>query len=394
MTASVALDALIQSFTPAQIPAVSLVVYHHGQKYLEQTWGYIDPETQNLPVQTSTRFDIASLTKLYTITAFLALVSEGKVTLETPLVDIIPEFGRISPRPLDGGQDPHSKQALPTPTDKQGKFANPAEITFWHLLTHTSGFSAWRDVYNKAGNAPPPPTTSNPEEKDRWQHALQALYEYPFVSSCDGIVRYSDIGLMLLGEATARLSGVSTLEEVINARSSPPYTPIFNPVRSHGIALSQLVPTENDPTWRKRRVWGEVHDENACGLGGIAGHAGLFATADQIAWLGQAWLNQNPLLGIDPVLMHKATQVHAQTGNERRGLGWMIRSLQGSSAGDLFSEATYGHTGFTGTSLYIDPVNEIVVALLTNGVYYGREVMPTYEFRRAVHHQLAKELLS
>src|SRR5690606_25291100 len=119
------------------------------------------------------------------------------------------EFGRTGPRPLDGGQDPHTKAPLPTPDDLRGQTADPAQVTFRHLLAHTSGLAPWRDVYRAAGPAPLPPDQPDPvSRRERWANALHALGGYPFVGQPgDGIVRYSDLGLMLLGEATSRLHG-------------------------------------------------------------------------------------------------------------------------------------------------------------------------------------------
>jgi serine-type D-Ala-D-Ala carboxypeptidase len=382
-------DALGDTF-----PALTIAVIHRDVVVLDAAWGWIDPETRQNPVQPGTLFDLASLTKLFTTTAFLALVSAGKTTLDTPLVDVVPEFGAESPRPIDGGQDPHSKAHLPTPAEMAGQTADPQHVTFRHLLTHTSGLAPWRDVFNAAGPPPTPPDQPDPHPREeRWQNALEAICRYPFVGQPDGVIRYSDLGLMLLGEATARLHG-GDLESAIRARVIDRLRlddVLFNPVRS-GIPQTRIVPTEDDPTWRKRRAWGEVHDENACGVGGVAGHAGLFAPARSVALFGRAWLYEPYLLGIDSELAAAATSQQAITGIVRRGLGWMLKALEDSSAGDHFSAVSYGHTGFTGTSLWIDPQAELIVACLSNRVYPGREKPGIHEFRRALHDLLAEEL--
>src|SRR5262249_7168663 len=148
----------------------------------------------------------ASVTKLFTVTAFLAQVSAGKAALHDPLASVIPEFASQSPRPIDGGQDPHSKIHLPTPEHLEGKTVDPGLVTFWHLLTHTSGLPAWRDVFNAAGPAPVPPDQPDPLSRDeRWSRAVKALCAYPFIDQPGARVVYSDIGLMLLGEAVVRL---------------------------------------------------------------------------------------------------------------------------------------------------------------------------------------------
>jgi serine-type D-Ala-D-Ala carboxypeptidase len=381
-------------------PALSLAVIHRDAFVLEAAWGWIDPETRENPAQTGTLFDLASLTKLFTTTAFLSLVADGRATLDTTLVSVVPEFGAESPRDIDGGQDPHTKTPLPVEGEFAGQRVDPARVTFRHLLTHTSGLAPWRAVYLAAGLPPPPPTQPDPQPRaERWARALEALCRYPFVGQPagekGGIVRYSDLGLMLLGEAVSRLHGTpGDLEPVIQARVIAavelPHT-LFNPVRN-GFALDGIAPTEYDPAWRKRRVWGEVHDENAAGVGGVAGHAGLFAPARSVALFGRAWLYEPGVFGLSAELAAVATVEHALTGEQRRGLGWLLKSPLDSPAGQVFSAESYGHTGFTGTSLWIDPARELVVACLTNRVYPGREKPGIHAFRQALHDLLADEL--
>jgi CubicO group peptidase (beta-lactamase class C family) len=127
--------------------------------------------------------------------------------------------------------------------------------------------------------------------------------------------------------------------------------------------------------------------------GGRRGRArGLFGTARDVAAFGQAWLEADPRLKIAPDLMGAAVQEHEATGGMRRGLGWMIRAREDSSAGDLLSADSYGHTGFTGTSLWIDPARALVVACLTNRVYPGREKIGIHAFRRALHDAIVREV--
>ena len=390
------LGAVVASGLDAVFPACTLCVVRDGEVILNRAWGFVDPRTRHLPVMTETRFDLASVTKLYTAAAFLGYVSAGKVALDDPLVSVVPEFGVGGPRPVEGGQDPHTRQRLPPEPDLAGQQVDPATITFRHLLTHTSGLAPWRDVYNEAGPPPAPPDQPEPVARAlRWKRGIDAICRYPFVGLPGEKVRYSDLGLMLLGEATARLYGQSgALDEAIAARVTMPLgleTITFNPVRN-GLEQTLTVPTEMDETWRKRRPWGEVHDENADGLGGVSGHAGLFGAARDVAALGQAWLDYDPRLAIDPKLMAEATREHAETDGMRRGLGWLVKTREAAWAGDLFSENAYGHTGFTGTSLMVDPERRLVVACLTNAVYPGRNRPGPgiYEFRREIHTLLAQ----
>ncbi|MGQ9908679.1 MAG: serine hydrolase domain-containing protein [Candidatus Flexifilum sp.] len=397
------LEPLIAAHLSVTFPACTICVSHHADVIYEGAWGSIDPDTRSMPVTTETLFDLASVTKLFTTTAFLSLVSEGWAKLDDPLIRVIPEFGSITPRPIEGGQDPHTRQRQPTPPDLAGKTVDPASITFRHLLTHTGGLAPWRDVYTVAGDAPPPPDQPMPPDarRERWQRALAALTTYPFVAPPDGVVRYSDIGLMLLGEAVARLDGSGDLERAIDRRVVQPLGAdaagqiLFNPVRDHGRARAGIAPTEDDPTWRQRRVWGEVHDENCCGLGGVTGHAGLFGTARAVAALGQRWLRDPGAFGIAPDLARQATTLQIDSAGTRRGLGFALKAPSDSMAGDRMSQRAYGHSGFTGTTLWIDPEAGVVVALLTNSVYYGRHSQAyasTHSFRRAVHDAIMEQL--
>jgi CubicO group peptidase (beta-lactamase class C family) len=167
---------------------------------------------------------------------------------------------------------------------------------------------------------------------------------------------------------------------------------MFNPVHSGRATLNQTAPTEMDARWRMRRVWGEVHDENACALGGVAGHAGLFSTAMDVARLGQAWLAESERLGVGSALAMQAKTEQAVSDDVRRGLGFVIKSRLNASAGDLFSQDSFGHTGFTGTTLWVDPQRKCVVSCLTNGVHLGRAVHAPHVFRRQLHDLLAQFL--
>ena len=390
-----ALETLIGEHLGATFPALVLTVVLRGEVLVNAAWGWLDAETRQRPTPPDALFDLASLSKLFTATAFLRLASAERVALDTPLVEIVPEFGATGARPLNGGQDPHTHVMLPTPPEALGQTADPARVTFRHLLTHTSGLAPWRAVYEVAGPPPPPPDRPDPIPRaERWRRALDALCRYPFVGQPgDGVVRYSDLGLMLLGEAVARLDGASgALDAALATQVTEPLelaSLTFNPL-AHGRERTRIPPTELDTTWRKRRCWGEVHDENACGVGGVAGHAGLFGTARDVAALGQAWLSRDPRLGIAPPLMNEALREQARTGAVRRGLGWALKAAEDAQCGERFSAESFGHTGFTGTSLWCDPRRALVVAALTNRVYYGRRPEDIRAFRQALHTRIAE----
>lgn len=391
-----ALDTLISAHLGETFPALAITVVHRGTVILNRGWGWIDPAARSSAVGPATLFDLASVSKLFTATAFLAQVSAGRAALDDPLVAAVPEFGASGPRVLDGGQDPHSKVRLPTPPGAVGQSADPAQVTLRMLLTHTSGLAPWRDVYRAAGPAPRPPDETDPVSRaERWSRALRALCAYPFVGQPgEGIVRYSDLGLMLLGETVMRLDASGDLAAAIEARVCVPLglaSITFNPLQA-GRERARIAPTEDDPGWRGRRCWGEVHDENACGVGGVAGHAGLFGVARDVAALGQAWLDGDPRLALTPELRAQAVREQAETDGTRRGLGWMLKAAENSSVGERFHPDSFGHFGFTGTSLWIDPARALVVATLTNRVYPGRDKPGIEAFRRALHDLLAEEV--
>lgn len=384
-----------EAVTDRITPSVALSIFHYDAPILNGAWGWLDPDERKLPTQTTTLFDLASLTKLYTTVAFLTLVMEEKVYLHSPLVTVIPEFGQSGLRDIDGGQNPHTKEYLPIGEGLAGQKIDPTIVNYFQLLTHTSGLPPWRDVYNLADAPVQPPEIDALSQSERWALAVEKLCNYKFVNHPELEIRYSDIGLMLLGEAVSRLHSQSgeldkaIKDRVLGDRFS---NTLFNPMHN-GYVQEQIAPTEYDDTWRKRRIWGEVHDENSNGVGGIAGHAGLFSTAFEVGLFGNVWLNHSEkLLKIDPELAGASVELQAQTGNDMRGLGWMLKSPSNSSAGDKFSSQSYGHTGFTGTSLWIDPKEKLVVALLTNRVYDGREQVGIHALRRDIHDIIAESV--
>ena len=376
----------MQRHMPGTFPALSICVIHHGETVWQAARGFIDPDEHTMPVTIDTLFDLASVTKLIVETSFLALVEAGAIGLESRLADIIPELSRLNPREIASGQDSHTRARLPIEAKYRGMSVDPGDVTFKHLLTHSSGLPPWRSVYLFAADRPPPPPTHvRHYDEARWRRGLSAMVDLPFAGTIGDRIRYTDIGIMLLGEAVARLhesrldTAVSDLVLQPLGLDSFTYNPMLN-----GTARAQIAPTEMDNHWRQRRAWGEVHDENACGVGGIAGHAGLFGTAQDVARFGQAWLAGDERLGIGADLRAEATRLQL-AGQYRIGLGWMLKTDSDSSAGDLYGESSFGHTGFTGTSLWIDPERELVSAVLTNRVYCGRHDAGIHAFRRAIH---------
>jgi len=164
---------------------------------------------------------------------------------------------------------------------------------------------------------------------------------------------------------------------------------MFNPPQS---LQPRIAPTEIDTVWRKRLVHGTVHDENAALLGGVSGHAGLFSSAMDLAKFMQMLLNRGSYGGRQYLSPSTVDTFLSARGPGQRFLGWDFKSPTGSSAGDLFSDRSYGHTGFTGTSIWVDPQRELFVVFLTNRVYPTRANTKIYGVRRALHDAVIRAL--
>jgi CubicO group peptidase (beta-lactamase class C family) len=199
---------------------------------------------------------------------------------------------------------------------------------------------------------------------------------------------YSDIGLITLGLALERLTSQS-LDAIVAERVCAPLSLIRTRYAPAVKARDAVAPTEFC-AWRKRRIKGEVHDENAARLGGVAAHAGLFSTAQEVARFGASFLGQGVPRLLTPEIVAEMTRPQAEEGATRRGLGFALWSPDPGTSGHPFGVTAFGHTGFTGTSLWIDPERALVVALLTNEVYNGREDRSIGPLRVAVHQAIVE----
>ena len=283
-----------------------------------------------------TIFDLASLTKLATTALLLSFVRERALSLETPLRELVPDF-------RGGRKD---------------------EVTLRHLLTHTAGLAWWLPLWQEVHSV----------EEAVWRAAQEPLAQDL------GTFTYSDLGYIMLTAGLANAGG-GAFDALIAER-------VIGPIDARTIGYrpsdpGRCVATELDPHGERGRIRGTVHDENAHAMGGIAGHAGLFGTADDVAALGRIF-RDGAVIGND--LAALARTEHAKAENVRRGLGLALRAPKGPMTGERWSMDSYGHTGFTGTSLWVDPSVDLEVVLLTNRVYFGRtndDAM--YRFRIAVH---------
>ncbi len=352
--------------------AAVLLVAQQGRTVFERAWGWLDPETRRHPTQRDSLFDLASVTKLYTVTLFMTLVEAGQVGLDQPVVEVVPEFrGR---RPI--GRFEHPLTGEIEGLGDEGETVDVGGVTFRHLLTHTSGLPAWLPLYRL------------PDRDAARRAVLTTDFAYPTGQR----LVYSDLGLILLKEAIERLTS-APLNVALRQRVLDPLglrETGFNPPPD---LWPRVAPTEVC-RWRQRRLVGEVHDENAGRLGGVSGHAGLFAPAREVAVLGQLYLNGGVYQGtrlLSPATVTAMTGPQAEHEGDRRGLGWMVQGA-GQWLRPGLSERAFGHTGFTGTSLWVDPARDLVVVLLTNRVYFGRDPEGITELRRRVHVALAEAL--
>jgi CubicO group peptidase (beta-lactamase class C family) len=298
-------------------------------------------ETDQL-VNNDTLFDIASCTKLFVSLAFMRLMEEGKLAL-TDTVD----------------------RYLPSWRDHQS-----GKITMFQLLTHTSMLPAHIPLYEMS--------------KDR-EGALEVLkHILPRKSSG---VEYSCLGFIILGRVLEEVTELP-LEEVISCYITRPLgmsNTMYCPIRKK---RDNIMPTEYCQ-WRNRRLIGEVHDENAYHLGGVSGNAGLFSNITDMCRMADAMLwkeeiNQTGRL-LDKKTISIMTKNYTGKYEENRGLGWCIKNTPDMTAGEYFSDSSFGHTGYTGTSVWIDPVKDSYAILLTNRVYYSRDVDKIRHVRQVFH---------
>jgi serine-type D-Ala-D-Ala carboxypeptidase len=338
------LDSIVAvAISQGAAPGVALAVGRYGRLVHIRAYGRIDTGTVAPIVTDSTLFDMASLTKVVaTTTAAMILEDEGKLNLDAPVHSYLPELND----------------------------AAKAKITVRMILTHSGGFEAFAPLWR--------------EHRGRTDY-LNQINTRPLAYAPGDTTIYSDWDFILAGLIIERITGMP-LDQFVATRVWQPLhmgDTGFNPLASAPLPadsactaafradqplLDRIAFTEMDTAYRHIHVHGIVHDENACALGGVAGHAGLFSSARDVAVFCQMLLNGGEYNGVRLIKAETIARWTArQGGKSSRALGWDTPSDR-SSAGDYFSPRSFGHTGFTGTSIWIDPERGLFVVLLTNRV--------------------------
>lgn len=317
-------------------PGAAVVVGRGNEILVAEAYGTFTYEPNARAVEVTSLFDLASLTKVIaTTTAVMLLVEEGQLRLEEPLSTFFPEV-RGTPK---------------------------ARITVRDLLIHSSGLRPFVPFHTRGILTP--------------EGIMSFIYSDSLLYVRGAEMRYSDFNFILLGKIIEQVSGQS-LGAFTQSRIFEPLGMTATGFRpANGQSDPAVVPSEVDQIFRMRLVQGEVHDETAYILGGTAGHAGLFSNATDLSRFARMLVQGGILDGTRLVREETLTQFTRREGsvpNSTRALGWDTRSDSGfSSAGTRMGPRAYGHTGFTGTSIWVDPDSDLFVILLTNRVYPTRE---------------------
>ncbi len=324
-------------------PGAVLLIAKRGRVVLFKPYGKQTYDKDGIPITKHSIFDLASVSKVVgTTSAAMLLYDEGKLDLDAPVTKYLPQFGN------------------------KGK----EKITIRNLLLHNSGLPAWVPFYK---------TLHTPQE------VIDSIMRIKLDFPPGAKYQYSDLGMITLQKVIEKITG-TTLDKFL-------YKNVFKPLKMTHTMYNppakywyDCVPTEYDNYWRMEQMKGKVHDEAAYLLGGVAGHAGLFSTADDVAKLAYTVLNHGNYGGLQ---LFKASTVDnwttKQTSQSTRGLGWDTKSPEHSSFGTKFSLNSFGHTGFTGTSVWANKDKKVLVVLLTNRVYPTRKNRKIIKFRPKIH---------
>jgi beta-N-acetylhexosaminidase len=348
-----AYDVLARAAADHAFPGGVLAVGYKDELIVHE-FGRQTYDADSPAVNVDTIYDAASLTKSVVTTTLIAMqVESGRIGLDLPVARYIPEW--------NDGPNPDWRKT----------------VTIRNLLTHTSGLPAHKDYFLTLHSK---------------REYIAAICREPLEYAPGTKTVYSDLGFILLGEVLERMTG-KAVDELARDQIFAPLdmtSTFFNPPKK---LLEHIAPTENDATYRKQLVRGAVHDENAYAMGGVAGHAGMFTTAGDLAAFCQMMLNGG-LYGhhrfLSRATIAQFTTAQAVSGNART-LGWMAPTGN-SSSGRYFSPRSFGHLGYAGTSMWIDPDRQLFVILLTNRVYPTRENNKITAVRPAVHDAVIEAL--
>jgi beta-N-acetylhexosaminidase len=333
------IDMIMQkAIDDSVFPGGVVGVMRNGAMVWNNAYGYHD-YTKTRRVNHDDVYDLASLTKVMaTSTSIMKLVDEGKIKMSDPVGKYIPEFNS----------------------------GDRSKVTIEQLLLHTSGLPAFRVYVDKLQTR---------------TEILNAVRNEPLINTPGETYVYSDLGFILLGEIVEEVSGLR-IDQYIRSQFFYPmgmYSTHFNPKRVGNWVSRRTPPTEIDVNFNRGTVQGNVHDERAYFMDGVAGHAGLFAPARDIATYAFMLLNGGTYAGnkyLSPEVIELFTE--RRSSINQRGYGFDRKGEGFSTAGELTSDRTFGHLGFTGTSMWIDKENDIAIILLTNRTYpsreYGREI--------------------
>lgn len=345
-------DALIeQQIEDHAFPGAVLFVSTDGVRRYAKAYGRHTYDPASTKMTTETIFDLASVSKVISTTSCaMKLYEEGKLALDSTVASYLPEFG------VNGKE----------------------RVTIRNLLLHNSGLTPFRSYYTFCKNA---------------QQLLDTLFREGLDYPTGTKTLYSDLGMITLAKVMEKITGMP-LDEFAHHTFFQPMNltrTMYAPPESLRAACA---PTEIDSYWRKRTVQGTVHDETAAVLDGVAGHAGLFSTAPDVAAILQMLLNGGEYHGkryLKPETIALFTK--RQSRGSSRALGWDTPSASGSSAGKYFSASSFGHTGFTGTSVWVDPVKKLFVVFFTNRVHPTRENKKLISFRSVLHDAVMEALM-
>jgi CubicO group peptidase (beta-lactamase class C family) len=352
-----AFSVLRKAIAARAFPACSLVVTFRGELIAHKAFGRFTYDPASPDVTTTSIFDLASLTKVIATTAMAMILYErGLLDLEAPVTAIVPEFAGDN-SDSDSGNDPRRR-----------------EVSLRMLLAHSSGLPACEKLFLRA--------------KTR-EGLLQAAFTTPLAADPGTRADYSDIGFIILGIVLERLAdeplGAFCQREIFGPLGMAHTT--FNPAQA---LKDSIPPTADDRTFRRRIIQGEVQDENASILGGVAGHAGLFSTAEDLAIFAHAMLNAgHPIARSTTVGLFSRRE--AAPEDTSRALGWDTPSAP-SQSGKYFSCRSFGHLGYTGTSLWIDPDRQLSIALLTNRTWPDCQNQAIKQVRPAFHDAVIEAL--